>query len=220
MGCKHDCFGYDALSHRQKHSADDNLQGEIIAGLYDEAFTPSSYDLSDTAPDFLFAVNGNTVQKIDWQGNILAGREIENYHSIGYAGGGRYIYRITPVKDGHRDYDNIQCGILDDDFNIILDANADDGIGRIRHLADDPLTGSPRFLGHRSADVDGQDRYCLLDENGRVLFDGISDLGYRIDNISEIDGVVPVRCGSSVGLIDLNGNWLHVYPVSEALWSE
>ena len=113
-----------------------------------------------------------------------------------------------------------RCRQADTALHGILDANADDGIGRIRHLADDPLTGSPRFLGHRSADVDGQDRYCLLDENGRVLFDGISDLGYRIDNISEIDGVVPVRCGSSIGLIDLNGNWLHVYPVSEALWSE
>ena len=161
--------------------------GNILAGPYEE-LCPIREDLGDPWQG-LVGMNGNTVCRLDLDGKILNKVEISGLSYISVYSG--IVYCSYEKYDSQTGYFGYGTKICDYELKQLIP----DGYDNISRIA-------PGIYACPVTTPQGESRQNLFNSAGEMIFSGATSVGYGDEH------AIPVVKGFSVGLIDLQGNWI------------
>ena len=188
-------------------------EGEVVADGFDQ-LTPED-DMTDDdegpAPGFL-GRKGETVYRLDREGNTLAQAEFPGLDNVQPLGDGYTAYTLADPAPDPNGYGYMPTGFLNPELSVVVEADRYTDIYRLSQW-DGRAATALDFL-RCSREVNGTSRRDILDLTGRVVADGLSDEG------TVYDGKFAVVRGFSMGLMDLSGNWISRYSIYDGLNDE
>ena len=195
-------------------------EGEVVAGGFDQltAEDDMSMDASGPAQTFV-GRKGDTILRLDREGNTLAQADFPGLDSIYPLGDGYTSYTLAaPEADsGETSYFEISSfgmptGMLDPALSVVIPAEKYDNVYRLSQW--DGSRSTDLDLFQCSREVNGSYRMDIVDTSGRVLLDSLTSTSMVQD------GKLAVIRGFSMGLMDLSGNWISQYSIYDGLNDE
>lgn len=191
-------------------------QGAVLCGANGKPLTDAFQSLKcvnehigldDMPSERFIAVDGDNAFLLDRDGNVLASASIPQLSSVQYLKNGLFSYEITAAKD--KQY----CGLLDENFNILLPAGKYEYISPLYSYAGGRGTTYDIFLCDYTTN-NGLRRTDLLRLDASPIIEGLSYIGSVSDNR------IAVMRGFSYGLIDFDGSWIAKNSVYGALGAD
>lgn len=189
-------------------------EGEVVAGGFDQ-LTPEddmSMDASGPAQTFV-GRKGDTILRLDREGNTLAQADFPGLDSIYPLGDGYTSYTLAAeASSDHDSAYSMPTGMLDPALSVVIPAEKYDNVYRLSQW--DGSRSTDLDLFQCSREVNGSYRMDIVDTSGRVLLDSLTSTSMVQD------GKLAVIRGFSMGLMDLSGNWISRYSIYDGLNDE
>ena len=182
------------------------VEGETLAGGAFDQLEPSDQSLYGKDPAETFVGRrGDTVFLLDREGNTLAQTELPGLESISVQEEGYIACTLSnPAQSGDiYSYDS-PMALLTPELESLIPAGEYASISILTSEEGIPMLQCGRM-------INGSYRFDLMDLSGRMVVDRATDIG------TVGDGKVAVVRGFSMGLMDLEGNWISRYSVYTGL---
>lgn len=185
-----------------------DADGKPLTGAFQSLQCVDEYISFDDMPsDRFIAINDGSAFLLDRDANVLASASIPHLSNVQHLNNGLFSYEITAAGD--KQY----CGLLDENFNILLPAGKYEFISPLHSYAGGSGTTYEIFLCDYMTN-DGLRRTDLLRPDASTIIEGLSYIGSVSDNR------IAVMRGFSYGLIDFDGSWIAKNSVYGALGAD
>lgn len=182
--------------------------GKPLTGAFQSLQCVDEYiSFHDMPSDRFIAINDDSAFLLDRDANVLASASIPYLSNVRHLNNGLFSYEITI------DQDKQYCGLLDENFNILLPAEKYEVVSPLYNYAGGNDTTYDIFQCDYTTN-DGLRRSDLLRPDASPIIEGLSYVGSVSDNR------IAVMRGFSYGLIDFDGSWIAKNSVYGALGAD
>ena len=188
------------------------VSGEELSEEPFDQLTPEddfSVNADGPAAGFI-GVRGETIYRLDREGSILYETQIPGLESVSPQGDGYtvfYLYGEDPT-----DGSTFPAGLLGPDLSVIIPADTYTSIYRLSEWDGSISTDLSYFFCSKT--VNKSYRMDILSSDGQIIWDNLTSTG------SITDGKLAVARGFSMGLVDLEGNWISRYSIYNNLGND
>ncbi len=177
--------------------------GEILCGPYDMLSYEDEYGDSDAAAERFLARSEDTLFLLDRSGKELARVSQPGLDSAWEMQGGLFCYVVQKA-------DRTAAGVLNQEFQTAISASDYESIFRLSTWKNGKAVYHDLLVCSHTLS-NGVWRQDLLDLQGNVLMKNLTAVG------DAGEGRIAVARGSSVGLIDFEGNWIARHSIYDTL---